>query len=293
MSRLPPAARLVVAANTAAFSALYPGVTNVVGGWIGTLADSGEEIRLHQSVGHRRSTRVSYSDEGAWGTRTRGVLDNNHQGWDWVSTADGLGKSLELVNSNLSNNYGQNWLPSVADGGSPAPPTRVASANIAPLVIDVAQTPKIPRSTDTVTVTAQILDELATGVAATVQYRVDGAANFTARDDVRRRLAWRRRGRRPRVRSDACHCKPMARWSSTMCGPRDTGAQVRTWPAPVQPTNTQSANLLYQVDNTYDPLAAWTPGSQPIYRMIMTEAERAELALIGSRQSRTPRATRG
>ena len=60
------------------------------------------------------------------------------------------------------------------------------------------------------------------------------------------------------------------------------GTLTRTWPAAAGFGNGQTANLLYQVDNTYDPAAAWTPGSQPVYRLIMREVERAELALIGS-----------
>ena len=52
---------------------------------------------------------------------------------------------------------------------------------------------------------------------------------------------------------------------------RDLEGNIRTWPGPVQPGLTQSANLLYQVnDNDYT-------GRQPLYLLIMTEAERAEL----------------
>src|SRR5262249_59516522 len=51
---------------------------------------------------------------------------------------------------------------------------------------------------------------------------------------------------------------------------------LRTYLAVIPPTNsTRTANLLYQVDNgVYN-------GSQPVYRIIMTEAERAELYALG------------
>ena len=52
---------------------------------------------------------------------------------------------------------------------------------------------------------------------------------------------------------------------------------LRTYPAFVPPTNSlRTANLLYQVDN--GPYA----GAQPVYRIIMTEAERIcdEIAII-------------
>ena len=48
-----------------------------------------------------------------------------------------------------------------------------------------------------------------------------------------------------------------------------------TWPAPVQPAGTQSANLLYQVRDTLD------TGPQPLYLLIMKEAERQELDYLG------------
>jgi len=58
----------------------------------------------------------------------------------------------------------------------------------------------------------------------------------------------------------------------------DAGGRVRTWPGPTDAGGTQGANALYQVDNsTYT-------GSQPIYRMIMTEAEDALLSEINNTQ---------
>src|SRR5262249_46799614 len=53
------------------------------------------------------------------------------------------------------------------------------------------------------------------------------------------------------------------------------GSLSRTWPGPTDDAGTQGANALYQVDNT--PYA----GTQPLFRLIMTEAERAELRDIG------------
>ena len=63
--------------------------------------------------------------------------------------------------------------------GTPAAANSVASANIAPLDLDVAHAPVIPRSTDPVTVTAEIRDESTTGVVATLFWRVDQANNTT------------------------------------------------------------------------------------------------------------------
>src|SRR5205823_2328576 len=57
----------------------------------------------------------------------------------------------------------------------------------------------------------------------------------------------------------------------------DAGAHVRTWPAAARQLDNsfaQTANCLYQVDDSN------YTDSQPIFRLIMTEIERAELAQI-------------
>ena len=48
---LAPNQFLVVAANTAAFTARYGAVANLVGGWTGTLSNTGETIRLRDNTG--------------------------------------------------------------------------------------------------------------------------------------------------------------------------------------------------------------------------------------------------
>jgi hypothetical protein len=67
---LPPRSYLVVAANPAAFSTNYPGVTEVVGPWSGTLRNGGEQIQLDDATGNQ-VTEVSYASEGDWGIRRR------------------------------------------------------------------------------------------------------------------------------------------------------------------------------------------------------------------------------
>jgi hypothetical protein len=86
---LPAGGYLVVAANVPAFSAKYPGVANVVGGWTGRLGNSYESVELEDAQGQRIAL-VNYADQGEWGVRTE------ISGWDWTSAADGLGSSLEL-----------------------------------------------------------------------------------------------------------------------------------------------------------------------------------------------------
>jgi hypothetical protein len=177
---LGPHEYLVVAADMAAFQAKYPTVTNVIGGWVGRLRDKGEPIEVrdnHDAV----VDRVYYSDEGDWSFREQGPLDHGHRGWIWSDLHDGGGRSLELINMALPNDYGQNWAASLTNNGTPGTTNSVIRSDIAPLIVDVTRAPVIPRSGQPTTVTARIIDELPTGVAAvTLYHRVDGSPTFSA-----------------------------------------------------------------------------------------------------------------
>ncbi|MHC4570689.1 MAG: lamin tail domain-containing protein [Planctomycetota bacterium] len=269
-------AYLVVAADVNTFTAKYPGVTNMVGGWVGRLSNSGEAIELINAEGVRIDW-VRYADEGDWSVRELSPLDAyGHNGWVWSDTHDGDGNSLELMNPALSNEYGQNWSASLGNEGTPGVGNSVAASDIAPLILDVTHLPAIPQSTDAVTVTAHIVDELTTGITVTLHYRVDGSIDFNT----------------PAMLDDGAHGD--GRGGDGIYGtqipahPNDTivefyieasdaGAKSRTWPAPTQPSGQQLTNSLYQVNDRFDPDAAWTPGSQPIYYIIMTDDERYEL----------------
>ena len=171
-------AYLVVAANEPVFTAKYPGVTNKVGGWVGKLSNSGEAIELINARGIRIDY-VRYADEGDWSVREQGPLDNNHYGWVWLDAHDGDGNSLELRNPALSNEHGQNWAASLGSGeGTPGVQNSAYDGDIAPMILDAEHLPTIPQSTDTVTVTARIVDEITTGITATLHYRVDGSVDF-------------------------------------------------------------------------------------------------------------------
>lgn len=276
---IPANGYLVVAADPPTFQAVHPGIddgTNVFGPWVGRLRNSGETIALENEAGIR-ADRVQYADEGDWAIRVRGALDNGHRGWTWLADHDGGGSSLELINPSLSNNQGQNWSSSTAAGGSPGTANSVASSNEAPLIRDVQHNPVIPRSGESVVITAELEHATITG-ATTLYWRVDGESNWTSQD-----LIDNGRGE----------------LSSEIPGQPDetviefyirttTATAERTWPAPTQPSGEQEANALIQFDNSYDPDAPWPPGAQPKYRIIMTEDERAELADIGD-DSESPR----
>ena len=68
---LEPGGFLVVAADSARFHEIHPDVTNAVGGWIGTLANTDENLELSDAQG-AVVNQVHYSSEGDWAERERG-----------------------------------------------------------------------------------------------------------------------------------------------------------------------------------------------------------------------------
>nr|HOD83861.1 lamin tail domain-containing protein [Phycisphaerae bacterium] len=291
---IPAGGYLVLAADAATFSAKYPGVSNVVSGWTGMLSNKGEEIELRDAGGVLIDS-VRFADEGDWAQRQAGPADpaspasEIHYGWVWSAGHAGGGKSLELINPLLPNDCGQNWTSSTVDQGTPGQANSVAAGDLAPLVSDVSHYPAIPTSLQTVTVTARVVDEKSGGLAVWALYRLDGATGFAS-------IA---------MRDDGLHGDGEAGdgvWGAELPAQAngaivefyvrasDEGGLTRSWPAPepapVQPAGTWGGKtlprLLYQVDDSFDASAQWTPGSQPVYRLIMTAAERTELAKIGN-----------
>jgi hypothetical protein len=283
---------LVVAANASVFKARYPGVTNVVGGWTGRLSNSGEKIELADASGEVVNA-VEYADEGEWTVRELGPVDGGHRGWQWSDAHDGGGRSLELIDAMMPNEYGQNWAASLVDGGTPGAPRGVQANDIAPLILDVGHRPLIPGPTDAVTVTARILDEQATGLAVTLRYRLDSSTytdqnTYPHFDSASYRSV--------SMFDDGAHgdkragdgvfgaqipAQPNGRVVEFYVEARDGRGNVRTWPAPslVDGVPQQVTNALYQVDGSFDP--TWVPGSFPVYYIIMTEMERGRLEYIG------------
>ena len=277
---LAPGGYLVIAANVAVFQATHPGFTGqVVGGWVGTLSNGSEHLKFVDLTG-AVVDEVHFSNEGEWALRGRGPLVLSHRGWEWFSDADGLGRTLELRNPLLSAfDCGQNWGVSTAAEGTPGAVNTVASANIAPLIKDVKHKPAIPHSNEAIVVSCNLHDE-GTGATASLHWRVDGAGSFTTiamtdtdgDGDVEAAIP-------------AQANLSIVEWYVSATD----GTNERTWPAAVrtsdigvQPeTFSQEANALVQVDDSYDPNALFQAGgSQPIYRLIMTAAEKAELLQI-------------
>ncbi|UCG55979.1 MAG: lamin tail domain-containing protein [Phycisphaerales bacterium] len=288
---------LAVAADVNAFATKYPGVANVVGGWDGRLSNSGEVIELVNSVGGSVE-RIQYSDQGDWGLRELGPPDRGHRGWLWVSEHDGGGNSLSLINPAMPNEYGQNWTASAANYGSPGMSNFVYEGNIAPLILDVTHSPIIPRSDDLVAVSARIIDEVKTGVAVTLHYRVDTSvyedediypqhepgsySDLTMYDDGAHGDGEAGDG----LYGAEIPPQPDGTIVEFYLETRDAMYNSRTWPGPslVDEKPEQVTNAFYQVDDAFDLQTHREPGGQPIYYLIMTERDKGRLLDIGDRE---------
>lgn len=279
---IPASGYLVVTANAEAFAAKYPSVSNFVAGWTGTLANGGERIRLRDAAGQLVDQLV-YSDEGQWARRERGPLDFEHRGWIWSDAHDGNGRSLELVSQSLSNDYGQNWSASSVEQGTPGVANSVLDidGNPAPLILDVTHSPAIPRSSDAVTIRARLVDDTPAGVQGLVAYRIDGGSRLfrsvPLHDDGQGADTVAGDGMYAAVIPPQAD-QAIVEWYLVA---NDAEDNQRAWPASSLPSGLQETNLLYQVDDSFH-LDAEIAGDFPSYRIVMKEAERAELQQIGS-----------
>jgi Lamin Tail Domain len=183
---LAPNAHLVIASDPTTFLTLHPTVTNVLGGWTGTLSDSGETLELQSPSGSETVT-LDYATEGDWAARRLAAPDRYGKvGWEWFSLHDGAGHTLELVNAALPATHGQNWASSHEPGGTPGLPNSTATNDVAPLILSPRHWPAQPSSSQPVTVSARILDEAQASVVAFLHWRTQPSAPFTTtplRDD--------------------------------------------------------------------------------------------------------------
>ncbi len=103
VTSLAPGAYVLVVKNLAAFTSRYGANPNVAGQYVGTLDNSGENLRLDDSVGEK-------------------ILDFNYNN-SWYPITDGPGASLVIINENAdwrSWDLKEGWRPSAVDFGSPA-----------------------------------------------------------------------------------------------------------------------------------------------------------------------------
>ena len=255
---------LVIAADPVEFTATYGPVTNLIGGWIGSLSNRGERVRLADEKGEQVD-ELTYSDQGDWALRTR-VTDTGEPGWIWEAAHDGTGESLELIYARLTNKSGQNWGSSVG-GPTPGAVNSIVQeeAAIAPLIHGVEHRPRVPTSTETVTIRAELRDTSMRGLSATLYYRVSALEEPEFSDTAMVDDGLHNDGEA----GDgiyAASLPAMVEGSVIEFYVFATdGLNARTWPAPT--SIGQVANAHYQVDN--EP----APEGQGIYRLVLNRSE--------------------
>jgi hypothetical protein len=259
---------LVVAADVAAFQAVNPGVTNVIGGWIGTLSNGGEKIALTDAAGVELDS-VKYSNEGDWATRIRETTFN---GWDWRNLAETGGRTMELQNPSISNDNGQNWKESSTAGGTPGEANGSLTTNVPPIIKAVKHSPAVPQPTDRVLISCELNDELPDQrLNATLFWRNATSTTPGALQSVP--MSWD---------GDAGWFAPLAPQPNLTIIEfyisATDGTLTRTWPAPT--TEGQNANCQYQVDSS--PNSTTTE----MYRMVLTAAENQAFTSVSSSSDR-------
>ena len=288
---------LVIAANLPAFSAKYPGVANVVGSWLTftvtnvhlrsftnfspVLSNTRNAVNLNNAAG-ARIDEVTYADDGDWAVRRRGYDSLGYRGWMWYADHDGLGSSLELINPALPNEHGANWGASGNLNETPGAVNNLHSGNIAPLIVGAQHLPVVPRSTESVSVSARIIDETALGVTVALHWRVDGASSFYSEpmlDDGAHGDGAAGDG----IFGASLGTMPNGTIIEYYIEATDGQDNTRTWPAPaLQAPDVgsgflgQVANALLQVDDQA------SSGFPPQYKLILTGAEYTELGNIFS-----------
>ena len=265
--RLDPGAYLVVAADLETFKNRYPEVTNVTGPYRGQLSNGGERIQL-ENAGETVVDRVSYADSGFWARRKSQKL-KGYDDWVWEAPHDGGGHSLELRTPRLSNDHGQNWLPSVNAGGTPGKANSVTTDNSAPLISEISHHPPIPNASQEVRVRTCLIDEESDGLKAELFYRIDGQPLFAG-------LPMSTDG----TGSWSASIPPMPDRTVVQFYVEATDSQglVRQHPQLVsnkkgKTVPQRQALCLYQVEDDFDEAAARNAGAKPTYRLISTKAE--------------------
>ena len=127
-------------AGTFRFEGTEPGAAiEVLGSWDGKLANDGENVTLRNAAG--------------------GVVDrvDYRMGFPWPVAPAGQGPSMELLHPAIANDLGGSWRSSGA-WPTPGVENAVRTDNAPPRMRQVAHTPKMPTSSDDVTVTAKITD---------------------------------------------------------------------------------------------------------------------------------------
>ncbi len=153
---------LVVAKDAARFQLEYGFAPAAV--YTGSLSNGGEKITV-KDAGAVEIDSVTYSDRDPWPTVT-----------------DGVGPSLELIDSSVDNTDPVNWAASTAVSGStPGAANSVVATGLKPHITAVAATPNVPSANQAITVTATVTGQNSVVVRSQVDF---GAQQTTPMTDL-------------------------------------------------------------------------------------------------------------
>lgn len=290
---IPPEGYLVIAADVAKFNAEHPGFTGtVIGGWVGTLANGGEQVDLVDSLGTTVDD-VTYADEGGWALRVRSTLSFGHRGWEWEALHDGGGRTLAKIMPDLGALEGQNWKVSNAAGGTPGAANWAGLPDLEPeaglFALNVRHKPEIPRSTDAIKIHAELPGGGITN--RVLRWRVAGGATFGFLPFIEDQpgsaggQTWKGTATIPAQPNGTIIEYYVDPENNNPASVNDTvPRKARTSnPGVVPETYGNVCNFLLQVDDSYNPARDFTAaGNQPLLRVVMTPADRAELDDIGT-----------
>lgn len=267
---IPPNGFLIVAAHPPTFAARHPQVSNVLGGWTGTLSDGGETLQLVDATGTNQ-VAVGYATEGDWATRRLAAPDRYGKvGWEWFALHDGGGHTLELINPSLPAAHGQNWSSSIAPDGTPGQPNSVRTDDAAPLILNPRHFPAVPRSDQPVRISTRLLDESTTGLSATLHWRTQASSPFQTQpllDDGLHGDGLAQDG----LFGAMLPAHPNGTLVEFFITASDATGHSRTVPRAEPTAEKRSPWFVFQVDDSvYD-------GTQPLYRLVATTEERTYL----------------
>lgn len=153
-SSIPAGGYLVVAQHPATILSRY-GV-EAFGPWDGALSSDGEQITLRDAA-DSEVDEVDYRSE-----------------FPWPITPNGEGPSMQLVNPSLDNDLGSSWRPALP---TPRAVNSIFAANAAPNLRQVNHSPKTPRSTNSVVISAKVTDPEGVG-SVTLSYQLVAPGSF-------------------------------------------------------------------------------------------------------------------
>ncbi|MFT4640666.1 MAG: hypothetical protein ACI8T1_003996, partial [Verrucomicrobiales bacterium] len=156
--------------------------------------------------------------------------------------------------------------PSQSVGGTPGEPNSQSIENSPPIIFNLRHEPIIPTDQEPVTVSVTVRDE--SPVTVTMRYHTETAPDpqtvVMEEDGDGTYLAIIP----PRGSGEIISFHVEA----------SDGVETRLYPLPEAP-------CLYRVEADFDAQAPWEPTERPLYRLILRESEKAELARIGSNRS--------